>query len=692
MQFFIDRAKSCEDSDEAKTWLLTATTFLPGNFDIQFECYLLTKKCRDAKQSVVHLERLCKLFPSEPRLIAELRDLTASLRSEHTSETRQFLRQIFCHLSQDVQLHVLSTVVDRSSDILEHCTLLLLLIKQFPHMIDTHAARIVDTLLDSEEKKFPQRPVNPYRKCLVIDVLPTVLSASSSSCLSSSALLRLFLLSLEYYTASQLLDFELPGVSAESRRSSSLDDQAIDDMTSLLLLFCRHLSWHLGSDMFSQTRSRELLWQLLATHADHQSSDSCVEAGAVEQLVFCCLVVLMQCVLVFCRSTHMLHTSGSSTLASPRPASGVTPISTDDLALFLVPAFRGSSPSWSDAPAAGTLQPGGQFQRRRSGGGGSTVSQEVVVTVSEQKRCRQNDRRSDPTSALTIGVQCLKLLHSQPQYQQVLQQVWCSTCFADSTGLASFLLSAQVYVQDWSTVAAAVPLPLQLQQLMSGGSSPSGQCHRSLITAHSALVRSDLKCCVEVCLHVLSSQLPASLGQLQLDSYQQLVCNAPCRRHVRLLAFCRVDIISYCVKLLLTVFQTVVRESPRRACDMAVGHLIVLSQFDWPSELDTFRMVLELVKSRGRLVYPQFSNYVTCADIIEQMVFLNTERPGCLQLLPRSSQANRARTMSTRGVDKGAREEFRAAMLAQIQRDDCPLTLMVEFVSAESSSLIQSIS
>ena len=47
------------------------------------------------------------------------------------------------------------------------------------------------------------------------------------------------------------------------------------------------------------------------------------------------------------------------------------------------------------------------------------------------------------------------------------------------------------------------------------------------------------------------------------------------------------------------------------------------------------------------------------------------------------------RTMSTRGVDKGAREEFRLAMLQQIRRSEPTLSVIGDFLAAQKDDLLR---
>lgn len=84
---------------------------------------------------------------------------------------------------------------------MEHCRLLLLLLKKFPQSIVSHGPRLVDTLLSAEKHShFSNQPSNCYRKLLVSELLP--LLGDTSIELSPKLIFRLLHKSIEYYLCS----------------------------------------------------------------------------------------------------------------------------------------------------------------------------------------------------------------------------------------------------------------------------------------------------------------------------------------------------------------------------------------------------------------------------------------------------------------------------------------------------------
>lgn len=69
--------------------------------------------------------------------------VTACLRSEQCDSEAEFLCQMFQHIPQDLQHRLLVMTADHSEDTMEHCKLLLLLLRRFPQTIATHGVHIL---------------------------------------------------------------------------------------------------------------------------------------------------------------------------------------------------------------------------------------------------------------------------------------------------------------------------------------------------------------------------------------------------------------------------------------------------------------------------------------------------------------------------------------------------------------------
>lgn len=77
-------------------------------------------------------------FPDDRDIWKEIEMVTTCLRLEQCDSEAEFLCQMFQHISQDLQHRLLVMTADHSEDTMEHCKLLLLLLRRFPQTIATH--------------------------------------------------------------------------------------------------------------------------------------------------------------------------------------------------------------------------------------------------------------------------------------------------------------------------------------------------------------------------------------------------------------------------------------------------------------------------------------------------------------------------------------------------------------------------
>lgn len=67
-------------------------------------------------------------------------------------------------------------------------------------------------------------------------------------------------------------------------------------------------------------------------------------------------------------------------------------------------------------------------------------------------------------------------------------------------------------------------------------------------------------------------------------------------------------------------------------CDLAMGHILVLIQLDWPQEEALLNEIVERIKQRGSWTYHLFMKYIVTVDILEEFMYLSTEQGGSLPL------------------------------------------------------------
>ncbi|XP_055693785.1 integrator complex subunit 10 [Lutzomyia longipalpis] len=205
-QYLISRAKSglLKDPYEAKAWIITAKTLYPNDFGIQFEAYKLEKSENNYEEAAKCFSYIVVTFQNQSvdlwnELSVEISNLTAALRrvpESGMSGEQDFYFKMFQHISSEVQHKILLLTANHSESNLDHCRMILLLLKRFPQAISTHIPRLLETLVQGV-------PTNPqYRTMLINETLPLVLARPVE--LSSDLVHRILNICLEHYVG-QLL-------------------------------------------------------------------------------------------------------------------------------------------------------------------------------------------------------------------------------------------------------------------------------------------------------------------------------------------------------------------------------------------------------------------------------------------------------------------------------------------------------
>ncbi|MGH0132913.1 UNVERIFIED_CONTAM: hypothetical protein FKN15_064719 [Acipenser sinensis] len=103
---------------------------------------------------------------------------------------------------------------------------------------------------------------------------------------------------------------------------------------------------------------------------------------------------------------------------------------------------------------------------------------------------------------------------------------------------------------------------------------------------------------------------------------------------LRLLPCTSKSIMPYCLQLVLACFK--LRAFTDNRDDLALGHVIVLLQHDWPRGESLFLKAVDKICQEGNFQYENFFNYVTNIDMLEEFAYLRTTEGGKihLELLP----------------------------------------------------------
>jgi len=186
---------------------------------------------------------------------------------------------------------------------------------------------------------------------------------------------------------------------------------------------------------------------------------------------------------------------------------------------------------------------------------------------------------------------------------------------------------------------------------------------------------------------MVANNLPPNRGKVSNN------LAVPSVRHLHYLSLTRFSILQYCCRLLLEVIRTKFILSGDVG-DWAVGNALVLMQIDWPQNADILNTITERINSTEAFRYPLFQTYIICIDILEELTYLWTEHGGGVSLeIALGSEVLQRSRITTRGADKGVREEVKQAMRRQAARDGVdPIDELVQrFILNEKAALLHSL-
>lgn len=157
------------------------------------------------------------------------------------------------------------------------------------------------------------------------------------------------------------------------------------------------------------------------------------------------------------------------------------------------------------------------------------------------------------------------------------------------------------------------------------------------------------------------------------------------------------EILSSCIETMIACLKSTVLLSLKPS-DMGLGHLVVLSQYQWPSNVELLLQVVNVISAQighghtsrnsmathvHKFVYPFFVDYVFNPDILEEFMALASDERLHMELNQRTESGMIAtKSMTTRGVNKGAKEEVRTTLINQMRSSRAFLdnSLLIQFI------------
>ncbi|XP_051717007.1 integrator complex subunit 10 isoform X3 [Ctenopharyngodon idella] len=728
-EFLVKRARELvpQDPYAAKAWLITARTLYPTDFNIQYEMYSIERNAERTASAGRLLYDIFVNFPEQPVVWREIAVITAALRNDSQDKHAQFLKGVFETLPGPVQCKMLLKATEQCFNTLEKAEMLLLLLKRFPESVVQHGVSLGESLLEAETVEDLDTPVNCFRKLFVCDVLPLILN-NPEMCLPVSLLYKYMHKAAEFYicyvTREPSADGQMQGsqevgglkspgrgrgqryvIDGLSEKSSVVTEpwERLLEMVGVVGSLC---DWQgeKGSRSYS-----ELLQRITELCRYMSAADGEGLARCCGQIVTCCTLVLFHSAFHYVSAVQPSLFQGHASLSS------CPWVLLEDL-----------SSVYTDVEVE---RKHAHKKRKLADGREKTMSSDDEDVLAKGRgRYIVVNKTEMPSWAETLehfrtARESWDLLHSH----QSLETEFVKICSSWKTEMwlwfRIFLTDMIIYQGQYRKALSSLALmsSLQIQQNQnqnqnSLSTSSNLETHRAIIqqaSCHYALGEYRMAC--EKLLEVVAGLTPQNQEAVK-SSEEQRKPRSKTRKgnDLRLIPCTSKSILPFCLQLMLACFK--LRAFTDNRDDLALGHVIVLLQHDWPQGENLFLKAVDKICQQGSFQYENFFNYVTNIDMLEEFAYLRTTEGGRVQLellpnqgmliknpspalgvelntllLPGAQKADRHHTV-TRGITKGVKEDFRLAMERQVSRcGENLLTVLHRFCINEKIILIQSL-
>uniref|UniRef100_A0A671RI38 Integrator complex subunit 10 n=1 Tax=Sinocyclocheilus anshuiensis TaxID=1608454 RepID=A0A671RI38_9TELE len=697
-EFLVKRARELvpQDPYAAKAWLITARTLYPADFNIQYEMYSIERNAERTASAGRLLYDIFVNFPEQPVVWREIAVITAALRNDSQDKHAQFLKGVFETLPGPVQCKMLLKATEQCFNTLEKAEMLLLLLKRFPESVVQHGVSLGESLLEAETVENLDTPVNCFRKLFVCDVLPLILN-NADMCLPVSLLYKYMHKAAEFYIcyvtrepsadAQMQGSQEVGGLKSPGRgRSQRCVIDGLSEKASVVTEPWERLLEMVGvvgslCDWQGEKASRsysELLQRVSELCRYMSATDSEGFARCCAQIVTCCTLVLFHSAFHYVSAVQPSLFQGQFTrLSCPW-------VLLEDL-----------SSVYTDVEVERKHT---HKKRKLADGREKTMSSDDEdMLVKGRGRHIVVNKAEMPGWAETLehfrtARESWDLLHSHQSLETEFLKI-CSTWKTEMwmwfrIFLTDMIIYQGQYRKALSSLALMSSLQLQQNQNQNSLSSSSSlemqraiiqqaSCHYALgeyrVTHALTLTLSHTHTLTHTHTHTLSRSLE-SLSPLLLGNDLRLV---PCSSK---------SILPFCLQLMLACFK--LRAFTDNRDDLALGHVVVLLQYDWPQGENLFLKAVDKICQQGSFQYENFFNYVTNIDMLEEFAYLLPPT----SLTSANGTGDDKHHTVTRGITKGVKEDFRLAMERQVSRcGENLLTVLHRFCINEKIILVQSL-
>ncbi|NXB76201.1 INT10 protein, partial [Donacobius atricapilla] len=685
-EFLVKRARELVPGDlwAAKAWLITARSLYPADFNIQYEMYTIERNAERTASAGRLLYDMFVSFPDQPAVWREISVITSALRNDSQDKQTQFLRGLFETLPGRVQCEMLLKATEQCFNTLERAEMLLLLLRRFPETVVQHGVGLGETLLDAESIEDQESPVNCFRKLFVCDVLPLIINNPDVR-LPASLLYKYLNKAAEFYinyvTRSTQTESQYQGsqdssdIMSPSKRSSQ--KYVIDGLTEKSSQITD--PWERLFKILSVVGMR-CEWQMdkgRRSYSDilHRMKDLCryISNFDSEAHIKYKNQVVYSTMLVFFKNAFQYVSNIQPSLFQGPNAPNQTPL----VLLEDVPNIYGDA----DIDRNKHIHK----KRKLAEGREKTMSSDDEDPSGKARSRHITVNKADLANSIEVlesfklARESWELLYSLESLDKEFTRICLSWKTETWLWLRIFLTDMIIYQGQYKKAIsslhhlAALQGSHSSQQITGQGSLENQRALIQLASCHFALGEYrqtcekvlDLMCCI---------LLPIQEGGKVQEEQPKVKSKFRKGSDLKLWPCTSRAVMPYCLHLLLACFK--LRAFTDSRDDMALGHVVVLLQHEWPRGENLFLKAINKICQQGNFQYENFFNYVTNIDMLEEFAYLRTQEGGKihLELLPNQAMLIKHHTV-TRGITKGVKEDFRLAMERQVSR--CGENLMV---------------
>ncbi|XP_052018037.1 integrator complex subunit 10 isoform X1 [Apodemus sylvaticus] len=679
-EFLVQRARELVPQDlwAAKAWLITARSLYPADFNIQYEMYTIERNAERTATAGRLLYDMFVNFPDQPVVWREISIITSALRNDSQDKQTQFLRSLFETLPGRVQCEMLLKVTEQCFNTLERSEMLLLLLRRFPETVVQHGVGLGEALLEAETIEEQESPVNCFRKLFVCDVLPLIINNHDVR-LPANLLYKYLNKAAEFYinyvTRSTQLENQHQGaqdtsdlMSPSKRSSQKYIIEGLTEKSShivdpwerlfkILNVVGMRCEWQVDKGRRS---CGDMLHRMKELCRYMNSFDSEAHTNYKNQVLYSTLLVFFKSAFQYVSSIQ------PSLFQGPNAPSQVPLVLLEDVANV-----------YGDVE----IDRSKHIHKKRK----LAEGREKTMQSSDDEECSAKGRnrhivvgKADLSNSIEV-LESFKLARESWELLyslEFLDKEFTRICLAWKTDtwlwLRIFLTDMIIYQGQYKKAIsslhhlAALQGSLSQPQITGQGTLEHQRALIQLATCHFALGEYRMTC--EKVLDLMCYMvLPIQEGGKSQEEPSKV--KAKCRKglDLKLLPCTSKAIMPYCLHLLLACFK--LRAFTDNRDDMALGHVIVLLQQEWPRGENLFLKAISKICQQGNFQYENFFSYVTNIDMLEEFAYLRTQEGGKihLELLPNQGMLIKHHTV-TRGITKGVKEDFRLAMERQVSR------------------------